>query len=78
MPAPSSTHKHTNRSRKSPAPTFCSTPTTPSIVPWGAEAFRTRRITEQTHLPLCRYSTSHWCHVMERQSFETSRSPPDE
>jgi uncharacterized protein len=41
--------------------------------PWGPEAFETAR---NRNLPIflsIGYSTCHWCHVMERESFENER-----
>ena len=38
--------------------------------PWGPEAFR---VAKQNNLPIflsIGYSTCHWCHVMEHESFE--------
>ena len=40
--------------------------------PWGEEAFARAR---ETHRPIflsIGYSTCHWCHVMERESFENA------
>lgn len=38
--------------------------------PWGAEAFETARRTDKPVFLSIGYSTCHWCHVMERESFE--------
>ena len=38
--------------------------------PWGEEAFETARRLERPVLLSVGYSTCHWCHVMERESFE--------
>lgn len=38
--------------------------------PWGAEAFRTARREDRPVFLSVGYSTCHWCHVMERESFE--------
>src|SRR5690349_22642364 len=41
--------------------------------PWGAEAFdKARRDNKPIFLSIG-YSTCHWCHVMERESFENER-----
>ncbi|HEY4897131.1 MAG TPA: DUF255 domain-containing protein, partial [Solirubrobacteraceae bacterium] len=39
-------------------------------VPWGPEAFRRAREREVPVLVSIGYSSCHWCHVMERESFE--------
>lgn len=38
--------------------------------PWGEEAFETARRTGKPILLSIGYSSCHWCHVMERESFE--------
>lgn len=38
--------------------------------PWGEEAFRKARDEEKPIFLSIGYSTCHWCHVMERESFE--------
>src|ERR1700692_2075215 len=38
--------------------------------PWGAEAFEKARREGKPIFLSVRYSTCHWCHVMERESFE--------
>ena len=38
--------------------------------PWGAEAFEKARKEKKPILLSIGYSTCHWCHVMERESFE--------
>ena len=38
--------------------------------PWGAEAFEQARATDRAVLLSIGYSACHWCHVMERESFE--------
>ena len=56
--------------RPSPAPTCCSTPTTPSTGTPGAR--RPSRRPEAEDRPIflsIGYSTCYWCHVMERESF---------
>jgi uncharacterized protein YyaL (SSP411 family) len=38
--------------------------------PWGEEAFeKSRKVNKPIFLSVG-YSTCHWCHVMERESFE--------
>ena len=38
--------------------------------PWGEEAFRKARDKDQPVLLSVGYSTCHWCHIMEEESFE--------
>src|SRR5688572_10882643 len=37
--------------------------------PWGEEAFQKARKEDKPILVSIGYSTCHWCHVMERESF---------
>ncbi|MGP8244259.1 MAG: thioredoxin domain-containing protein [Bryobacteraceae bacterium] len=41
--------------------------------PWGEEAFARARAYEKPIFLSVGYSTCHWCHVMERESFENER-----
>ncbi len=41
--------------------------------PWGEEALRKAREEDKPILVSIGYSTCHWCHVMERESFEDER-----
>src|SRR5437764_5288638 len=41
--------------------------------PWGAEAFEKARAEKKPIFLSIGYSTCHWCHVMERESFENER-----
>src|SRR3984957_19625792 len=38
--------------------------------PWGEEAFQAARLQEKPIFLSIGYATCHWCHVMERESFE--------
>ena len=38
-------------------------------LPWGEEAFRKARQEDKPIFLSIGYSTCHWCHVMERESF---------
>jgi uncharacterized protein YyaL (SSP411 family) len=38
--------------------------------PWGEEAFAKARAEDKPILLSVGYATCHWCHVMERESFE--------
>src|SRR5438067_12421224 len=39
--------------------------------PWGPEAFERARAEDKPLLLSVGYSACHWCHVMERESFES-------
>jgi hypothetical protein len=39
-------------------------------VPWGEAAFALAKAQDKPILISIGYSTCHWCHVMERESFE--------
>ena len=39
--------------------------------PWGAEAFEQSRLQDKPIFLSIGYATCHWCHVMERESFES-------
>ena len=41
--------------------------------PWGDEAFSAARRDDRPLLLSVGYSACHWCHVMERESFEDER-----
>src|SRR5690349_21731841 len=41
--------------------------------PWGPEAFEKARAENKPIFLSIGYSTCHWCHVMERESFENNR-----
>ncbi len=41
--------------------------------PWGDEAFERARVENKPIFLSIGYSTCHWCHVMERESFENDR-----
>src|SRR5260370_9591634 len=43
--------------------------------PWGPEAFEKARREDKPIFLSIGYSTCHWCHVMERDSFETPEIP---
>jgi uncharacterized protein YyaL (SSP411 family) len=62
---------HTNRLAREPSPYLRQHQHNPvDWFPWGDEAFsRARRESKPIFLSIG-YSTCHWCHVMERESFE--------
>ena len=41
--------------------------------PWGEEAFARARAEDKPIFLSIGYSTCHWCHVMEHESFENAR-----
>jgi hypothetical protein len=66
-------------SRAKPRRTCFSTRTTPSIgTRGGREALESARDTTSRSFSRIGYSACHWCHVMERESFENEASRADE
>ena len=41
---------------------------------WGPDAFEKSRKEEAADFSSIGYSTCHWCHVMERESFENEQN----
>ena len=74
MSATMSTQKHTNRLIDESSPYLLQHAHNPvDWYPWGTEAFE-RAVREDKPIFLSiGYSTCHWCHVMERESFEDER-----
>jgi uncharacterized protein YyaL (SSP411 family) len=65
------THNYTNRLAKEKSPYLLQHQHNPvDWYPWGAEAFEKARKENKPILLSIGYSTCHWCHVMERESFE--------
>ena len=65
-------HKHTNRLAKEKSPYLLQHQHNPvDWYPWGEEAFERARKESKPILVSIGYSTCHWCHVMERESFES-------
>ncbi|HEY1172252.1 MAG TPA: thioredoxin domain-containing protein [Verrucomicrobiae bacterium] len=65
-------HKHTNRLAKEKSPYLLQHQHNPvDWYPWGEEAFAKARKEDKPVLVSIGYSTCHWCHVMERESFES-------
>ena len=72
-PSPHSTekHAHTNRLAKEKSPYLLQHAHNPvDWHPWGEEAFDKARAENKMVLVSIGYATCHWCHVMERESFE--------
>ena len=63
---------HTNRLAKEQSPYLLQHAENPvDWYPWGEEAFQKARAENKPIFLSIGYSTCHWCHVMERESFET-------
>ncbi|MEY4385670.1 MAG: hypothetical protein RLY20_953 [Verrucomicrobiota bacterium] len=68
----SSTTRHTNRLAREKSPYLLQHAHNPvDWFPWGDEAFAKARAENKPIFLSIGYSTCHWCHVMERESFET-------
>lgn len=63
--------KYTNRLSKETSPYLLQHAHNPvDWYPWGEEAFEKARAENKPVLVSIGYSTCHWCHVMEKESFE--------
>ncbi len=71
-PTPPLAHvEHTNRLAKEKSPYLLQHAHNPvDWYPWGDEAFEKARREKKPIFLSIGYSTCHWCHVMERESFE--------
>lgn len=66
--------KHTNRLAREKSPYLLQHAHNPvDWFPWGEEAFAQARAERKPILLSIGYSTCHWCHVMERESFEDEK-----
>ena len=64
-------HLHTNRLDKETSPYLLQHAHNPvDWYPWGEEAFAKARSEDKPIFLSIGYSACHWCHVMERESFE--------
>ncbi len=64
-------HKHTNRLINETSPYLVQHAHNPvDWYPWGPEALEHSRKEDKPILLSIGYSACHWCHVMERESFE--------
>src|SRR3984885_6828563 len=64
--------KHTNRLIKEKSPYLLQHAHNPvDWFAWNEEAFAKSRVEDKPIFLSIGYSTCHWCHVMERESFET-------
>jgi len=69
--APAVSPKHTNRLSQEKSPYLLQHAHNPvDWYPWGDAAFEKARREDKPILLSIGYSTCHWCHVMERESFE--------
>jgi len=67
-------HEHTNRLAGETSPYLLQHAHNPvDWYPWGAEALERARREDKPILLSIGYSACHWCHVMERESFEDAR-----
>src|ERR1700704_482678 len=64
-------HKFTNRLSTETSPYLLQHAHNPvEWYPWGEEAFARAKAEDKPILLSVGYSACHWCHVMERESFE--------
>jgi len=74
MPTVTATHKHTNRLINESSPYLLQHAHNPvDWYPWGTEAFERAKKKDKPIFLSIGYSTCHWCHVMERESFENEQ-----
>lgn len=67
--------KHTNRLAKEKSPYLLQHAHNPvDWFPWGEEAFAKAAAEDKLVLVSIGYATCHWCHVMERESFENEET----
>ena len=72
--APATAHRHVNRLARESSPYLLQHAHNPvDWYPWGDEAFEKARREDKPVFLSIGYSTCHWCHVMERESFESER-----
>jgi len=70
----SAVHKHTNRLAREKSPYLLQHAHNPvDWFAWGDEAFEKARVENRPIFLSIGYSTCHWCHVMERESFEDEK-----
>ena len=74
MPTTMAIHKYTNRLINETSPYLLQHAHNPvDWYPWGEEAFERAKKEEKPVFLSIGYSTCHWCHVMERESFENEQ-----
>src|SRR5579871_4632911 len=70
----SAPHQHANRLAQETSPYLLQHAHNPvDWYPWGEEAFARARAEGKPVLLSVGYSACHWCHVMERESFENEQ-----
>jgi hypothetical protein len=70
----SAVHQHTNRLAREKSPYLLQHAHNPvNWFAWGDEAFEKARVENRPIFLSIGYSTCHWCHVMERESFEDEK-----
>jgi uncharacterized protein YyaL (SSP411 family) len=70
----SGVHRHTNRLAREKSPYLLQHAHNPvDWFAWGDEAFEKARVENRPIFLSIGYSTCHWCHVMERESFEDEK-----
>ena len=73
--SPPATHAHTNRLAREKSPYLLQHQYNPvDWHAWGEEAFSKARKENKPLFLSIGYSTCHWCHVMERESFESEET----
>jgi uncharacterized protein YyaL (SSP411 family) len=74
MPTTMAVHKYTNRLIYETSPYLLQHAHNPvDWFPWGKEAFERAKKEDKPVFLSIGYSTCHWCHVMERESFENEQ-----
>jgi len=74
MPTITAAHKYSNRLIKETSPYLLQHAHNPvDWYPWGTEAFERAKKEDKPVFLSIGYSTCHWCHVMEYESFENER-----
>lgn len=69
------TAKHTNRLIKESSPYLLQHAHNPvDWFPWGEEALQKAKVEDKVILVSIGYSACHWCHVMEKESFENEQT----
>ncbi len=72
--APASAPKHTNRLAQEKSPYLLQHAHNPvDWFPWGDDAIAKAKAADKPIFLSIGYSTCHWCHVMERESFEDEK-----
>src|SRR5437667_9542748 len=73
--APAAAHTHTNRLAREKSPYLLQHQHNPvDWYAWGEEPFSKARQEGKPIFLSIGYSTCHWCHVMERESFESEET----